>query len=187
MTSLAIGLGGKRLEVLRDLIPSIKTVGYLINPTSSAAPPVAQEMEVAARTLGISTFALPVQKDDDFQVAFERLSRQSSVGLLVGGDQFHLSRRKTIVSLAARYRVPTVYPSRPYVMEGGLLGYGINTALGHAQLGNYAGRVLNGEKPSDLPVLQLDKFELLINLKAAKALGLEVPIAMLYRADDAIE
>ena len=186
ITNLSVGLAGKRLEVLRDLVPKISTVGYLVDPASPATPPLIRETEAAARSLGIKVVPMYVQSEAEFDSAFDSLVRQQGGGFVVGG-QFYLSRRQQIIALAKQHALPAVYSSRAYVVDGGLLCYGTDNLVAYVELGRYAGRVLKGEKPADLPVLQTAKFELVINLKTAKALGLEVPLTMLYRADEVIE
>jgi putative tryptophan/tyrosine transport system substrate-binding protein len=184
---LTVGLAGKRLELLRDLLPEIRTVALLTNRSSPASNPLISEMQTAAAALGVQVLAIDAQTESDLNPAFESFATQRVGGLVVGGDQFHLSVRGQIVALAAHHKIPTAYATRDYVNVGGLLSYGASITDAYRQVGIYAGRVLKGEKPADLPVEQPNKFELVVNLKTAKALGLTVPPSLLGRADEVIE
>jgi putative ABC transport system substrate-binding protein len=187
VTNLTIELAQKRLEVMHDLVPQVGTIGVLVNPANSVDETLMKDTEAAARLLGLRVYAVRAQVDSDLQPGFESLVRQQAGGLVVGGDPFHQSRRYQIVALAARYRIPTVYYSREYVKVGGLLSYGVDSAVGYSLAAAYAGRILKGEKPEDLPVQQPSKFEIVINLQTAKAQGIEVPATLLARADEVIE
>jgi putative ABC transport system substrate-binding protein len=187
VTNLTIELAQKRLEVLHDLVPKVSTIGVLVNPANSVDESLIKETEAAAHTLGLRVYVLRAQVDSDFQPAFEDLIQQPTAGLVVAGDPFHLTRRYQIVALAARYRIPTIYYSREYVKVGGLMSYGPNVATAYGLAGAYAGRILKGEKPGDLPVQQPARFEIVINLQTAKALGIEVPPQLIARADEVIE
>ena len=144
-------------------------------------------MEAAAAVLGIQVHFADAQTDSDLNPAFERLVRLKVGALALSSDQFHFSRRDQIISLAARHKIPAIYSTRQFVMAGGLMSYGPNLADGYRQIGIMTGRVLNGTSPADLPVQRPTKFELVINVKTAKALDLDVPPTLLARADEVIE
>jgi putative ABC transport system substrate-binding protein len=180
-------LGPKRLEVLHELLPKASNVAVLINPASPLAESQIRNAQEAARALGFQLSVLSARTDSDLQVVFEALEQQRADGLVVEGDAFFNSRRDQLVALAARSQIPAVYEFREFVVAGGLCSYGTNNPDVFRQLGFYAGRVLKGEKPAELPVMQPTKFELVINLQTAKALGLDVPATLLARADEVIE
>jgi putative tryptophan/tyrosine transport system substrate-binding protein len=184
---LTVGLAGKRLELLRDLLPEIRTVALLTNRSSPASNPLISEMQTAATALGVQVLAIDAQTESDLNAAFENFASLRADALVIGGDQFHLSRRDQIVALAARHKIPTAYAIRDYVNVGGLMSYGASITDAYRQVGIYAGRILKGEKPADLPVKQPTKFELVLNLKTAKALGVTVPSSILTRADEIVE
>jgi putative ABC transport system substrate-binding protein len=187
-TSLTVELAPKRMAMLRELLPSATRIGFLTNPESGPAlPAVIEEERAAAARLGIEVQAVPVGSDADFDPAFERLARAGVSALDVSSDPFHLSRRERIVALAVRHRIPTFYASGEYARAGGLMSYGPSGAALYAVAGDYAGRILKGEKPADLPVQQPTKLELVINLKTAKTLGLTVPLTLLAIADEVFE
>jgi len=187
-TDLAIELVPKGVELLHDLVPSVTKIGTLINPQNpTATAPKLKLMEAAASKFGIRVYPVPVAVDSDFDPAFETL-RQSGVGaLLVGNDPFYVSRRERIAALSAQNRMPTLYSDIEYVKVGGLMSYGGSITNTFVIVGDYAGRILKGEKPADLPVQQPTKFKLVINLKAAKGLGITVPPPLLLTADEVIE
>jgi putative tryptophan/tyrosine transport system substrate-binding protein len=187
-TDLAVELAPKVLELLHDLVPSVTTVGALINPTNpTAANARLKLVEKAASTFGIRVYPAPAARDSDFDPVFETLTQLGAGALLVSSDPFHVSRRERIVALADRNRIPTLYSQSEYVRAGGLISYGPRSADAFVIVGEYVGRILKGESPTDLPVVQAANFELAINLKAAKALGLTIPEAILLRADEVIE
>jgi putative tryptophan/tyrosine transport system substrate-binding protein len=165
-------LGPKRLELLRELVPQATTIAFLVK---------------AARSVGQRIIVVSASNEKEIDAAFESVAGERAGALLVNVDAFFLSRRDQLVELAARYRVPASYNNGEYVKVGGLMSYGDNRTDSYRQVGVYAARVLKGEKPADLPVMQPTKFELFINLKTAKALGLEVPPLLLARADEVIE
>jgi putative ABC transport system substrate-binding protein len=188
VTSLVVELAPKRLEMLHNLLPGVTRIGFLTNPVSGAAlQAVIEEERAAAARLGLEVQAVPAGSDADFDPAFERLVQAGIGALDVSSDPFHLSRRERIVALAARHRIPTIYASSEYARVGGLMSYGTSTAALFALAGDYVGRILKGEKPADLPVQQPSKFELVVNLSTAKALGLAVPPSLLALADEVIE
>jgi putative tryptophan/tyrosine transport system substrate-binding protein len=184
---LASALDAKKLGLLRDLAPKVSAVGELVNPNYPSAKSQSDEFLEAAGRLGVRPVVLSVSTEGEVDAAFASLARQGIGALLVATDPFLVSRREQLAALAARYHLPAIYPQREIVAAGGLISYGPHFADGYRQAGVYVGRVLKGEKPADLPVLQPTRFELVINLKTAKALGLEVPDRLLAIADEVIE
>jgi putative ABC transport system substrate-binding protein len=184
---LASALDAKKLGLLRELAPKASTIGVLINPDYPSANSQREEAQQAAARLGLRLLMLSARADGEIDLAFASAAKQGADALLVATDPFLLSRRERLVALAARYAVPAIYAQREVVTAGGLISYGPHFWDGYRQAGAYVGRVLKGEKPADLPVLQPTKFELVINLKTAKALGLEVPDRLLALADEVIE
>jgi putative tryptophan/tyrosine transport system substrate-binding protein len=179
-------LVAKRLELLRELIPQARVIGVLFNPNSPTADQMS-ETQGAARTLGLELHVVRASSELDFEPAFAALVQQRVAALVVETSPFFNSRREPLIALAARHALPTIYGLREYTVDGGLVSYGTSRAKGYCQAAIYVGRVLKGEKPADLPVVQPTKYELVINLKTAKALGLEVPPSLLARADEVIE
>jgi putative tryptophan/tyrosine transport system substrate-binding protein len=177
-------LSAKRLEILRELIPTAGVLGVLVNPNTAATEIETREIEAAARAIGQLLRILKVTNDGEIHEVFTNLGSQGIGGLVISGDAFFDSRRDVLVALAARHRVPTIYS---FATTGGLISYGASIPGAYRQAGVYVGRILKGEKPADLPVLQPTKFELVINLKTARALGLEIPPMLLARADEVIE
>ena len=177
----------KRIAVLRDLLPGAKVLGVLMNSTTPASEAESVAAERTAHTLGWQVKVLRVGKELDFDTAFQPLVGERVDALLVTTDPIFESQRHRIVALAAQHAVPTIYALREYAVAGGLMSYGASINDVYRQAGSYVGRVLKGEKPSDLPVIQTSKFELLINLKTAKTLGIAVPAAVLALADEVIE
>jgi putative tryptophan/tyrosine transport system substrate-binding protein len=180
---MTLELTAKRLELLREMIPTAAIVALLVNPTTSYSEPEIREAQEASRTLGLRLQVLEASSERDIDVAFASLLELRVSALLVSADPFFSSRRNQLVALAARYASPAIYVYRDFAEGGGLMSYGANVADAYRQAGTYVGRVLKGEKPADLPVLQPTKFELVINLKTAKALGLTVPLALQAIAD----
>jgi putative ABC transport system substrate-binding protein len=188
VTGIAFGnLVAKRLELVRELIPNVRTIGYFVNPTGQTGELNRREVEMSARSLGQQILVLSTSNERDFEPAFAALVQQRVGALIVGsGALFTTDRRDQIVALAARHAIPAIYNTREEVAAGGLMSYGSNVTDAYRQAGNYTGRILKGAKPADLPVMQPTKFELVINLKTAKALGLTIPQSLLLRADEVI-
>ena len=180
-------LEAKRLELLRELVPNAAVFAFLINPNNRNHEARAQTLAAVARAGGQQLIVLRVASNDGFDPAFSTLARAGAQGLVVAPDPFLDSERDTLVRLAMNHAVPAIFQWREFVQAGGLISYGMSLADAHRQVGIYSGRILQGTKPADLPVVQPTKFELLVNLKAARALGFTVPTSILLRADDVIE
>jgi putative ABC transport system substrate-binding protein len=187
MAMFTSGLGAKNVGLLRELMPAAAAIAYLVNSSNPSAEIYAQEAVAAARALGVAVPVLNASTDHELDEAFASLARLGAGGLVVPGEPFFDSQRDRIVALAGRYAVAAIYNFREYVMAGGLMSYGTSLPDSYRRAGIYVGRVLKGEKPSDLPVMQPTKFELVLNLRTAKALGLEVPAKLLALADEVIE
>jgi putative tryptophan/tyrosine transport system substrate-binding protein len=177
----------KQFEMLHKLTPKADLFGFLVNPAFEAAASQTGDAQDAARALGLRLLVLNVKTPSEIDVAFAGLVKQQAGGLVTISEPFLNSRRDQIVALAARHSLPVLYPARDYVVAGGLMSYGTSIIDAYRQVGVYTGRILKGEKPSDLPVLRPTKLELVINLKTAKTIGLEVPPAVLALADEVIE
>jgi putative ABC transport system substrate-binding protein len=177
-----------RLEFLHELVPNAPNIAMLVNPRNTAeAENQMTDVPAAARAMGLQVIVLRASDESAIDAAFTMIAEQGIGALLVASDAFFFSRRNQIAALAARYAVPAMYQLREYVKAGGLMSYGANLADAYRQIGMYTGKVLKGAKPSDLPVQQSTKVELVINLKTAKALGLNIPLPLLGRADEVIE
>jgi putative tryptophan/tyrosine transport system substrate-binding protein len=183
---LGMALDAKRLQLLHELVPRALTIGVLANPKSTALSAF-PEMKAAADANGQRLVILEAETDADIEATFASLQSRGVDALLVTTNPFYEGRRDQIVALAKRYSVPALYPWREYSAAGGLISYGTTFTESYRQAGVYVGRILKGEKPADLPVVQATKFELLINVKTAKALGLTVPPSFLIAADEVIE
>jgi putative ABC transport system substrate-binding protein len=186
-TFIASELGPKRVQLLHELLPKAAVVGVLLDPNVPNADPDAVAAQAAAHEVGLQTHVLRASSEQEIDTAFSTLVELKADALLLIPDPFFQSQRDRFARLAARYSLPTIYYSREYVAAGGLVSYGANFTGTFRQAGNYVGRILQGAKPADLPVVQPTKFELAINLKTAKTLGLNVPPTLLARADEVIE
>jgi putative ABC transport system substrate-binding protein len=177
----------KRLELLHEAVPNAAAIGFLVNPNDVYAESQTSEMQAAAAAIGQRLLVVKASIDSDLETMFATLVQQRTDALCVEADQFFLSRRDRLVALAARHGLPAIYNAREYVAAGGLMSYGTSLADAHRLMGVYAGRMLKGEMPADLPVQQSVRVEMVINMKTAKALGLTFPITLLGRADEVIE
>jgi ABC-type uncharacterized transport system substrate-binding protein len=186
-TFLTAALGAKRLGLLRDLVPGADVVALLVNPHTSVGQVQTKDVQGAARALGQSLVVLDGGSDKSIEASFAALTQQHVAALMVGADPFFDTRRDRLIALAARHQVPAIYQFREYALAGGLMSYGASITDMYRQVGLYVGRVLKGEKPADLPVVQVTKFELVINLKTAKALGVKISDNLLSLADEVIE
>ena len=188
VTQLTVGLAPKEMEVLHELLPSARVMALLVNPADPAlAETATKEMQAAALTLGLELHVLNASAERDFDAVFAKLVEFRAGGLVIGGDALFTSRSEQLAALAARHAVPAAYKGREFAAAGGLLSYGTDITDSYHLAGNYTGRILKGDKPADLPVQQATKIELIINLKTAKALGLNVPNTLIGRADEVIE
>ena len=178
---------GKNVALLHDLIPSAATMAFLVDPRDPEAQPELLDAQDAARRLNLKLMALNASTEREIDTAFATAAQQQIGAVVVGSDPYLFSGREQIVGLAARHAIATIYPYREFVAAGGLVSYGNSVPEAYRHAGLYVGRILRGAKPSDLPVERLTKFELSINLKTAKALGLTVPPSLLALADDVIE
>jgi len=177
----------KRLGLLRELVPGAALIAVLVNPNSPNIETQLKDLQEAARAVGQQIHILHGSSERELDTAFATLTQLRAGALLIGSDPFFNSRRDELVALAARYAIPAIYEWREFAAAGGLMSYGTNLAEGYRQVGIYTGRILKGDKPADLPVMQSIKFEFVINLKTANALGLQVPPTLLARADEVIE
>jgi len=177
----------KQLEFLRELVPKAAVIGLLVNPAQAAAESQKRNAQVAARALGAQILIVGAGSERDFDMAFATLAQQGAGALLIAGSALFTGQRDQLVALAARFALPTIYPLREFVAAGGLMSYGTSITDAYRLAGTYASRILKGEKPADLPVVLPTKYELVINLKPAKALGLTVPDRLLALADEVIE
>jgi putative ABC transport system substrate-binding protein len=187
VTSLSTELTLKRLELLIELLPTTTIIGQLENPRNPFRGVVERSMREAMEAGGQKLVTVSASSHDELEMAFTTLVQHSAGALIVSADPFFVANSAFLVSLSARHRIPTIYSLRDYVMAGGLISYGSNFSEAYRQAGNYVGRILKGEKPGDLPVLQPTKFEMVINLKTAKMMGLTLPPTLLARADEVIE
>jgi putative ABC transport system substrate-binding protein len=180
-------LAGKRLELLHHLVPTAASIAVLVNPINPATEAFVQEVQVAARKLGVQSHVLTASNDRDIDIAFESLLRVGANALIVGGDALFTGRRVQLAILAARHSIPAIYTSRQFPEAGGLMSYGADLLDEHRLAGVYAGRILKGAKPVDLPVQLPTRFHMVINLRTARALGLSVPLTLQVAADEVIE
>ena len=180
-------LGQKRLELIREFAPKATDVALLVNPLSPDAPPEIRDIQAAAQANGFKITLLNASTLDELKTAIGALSDHHSNALMVGADPFFMARREQLVALVAQQKIPAVYPFREFADAGGLMSYGTNIANAYRQCGIYVGRILKGANPADLPVLNPTGFELVLNLKAARTLGIDIPPALHARSDDVIE
>jgi putative tryptophan/tyrosine transport system substrate-binding protein len=187
MTLISHVLGQKRLELVREIASQPSTAALLVNPVSPDTAVERQSVEEGARSLGVQLATFNATTADEIDAAFGAIAERRPGMLLIGTDPFFLNRRLQIVAHAARLPLPTIYPFRDYVAEGGLISYGTNIANSYRQAGIYAGRILKGISPAELPVMQPTTFELVINLRVAEASGIEIPATIHARSDEVIE
>jgi putative ABC transport system substrate-binding protein len=186
-TGMGVELVQKQLQVLKELLPAASKIAVLINPTSPTAQVLSKDVQTAEHTLNIQTPILLAGTENEIDQAFASLSQLGASALLIAADVLFTTRTAQLAALARRYAVPAIYSFRQFAEVGGLMSYGGNLLEGYRTAGIYIGRILKGEKPADLPVQQATKIELVLNLKTAKALGLDVPTGLLVRADEVIE
>jgi putative ABC transport system substrate-binding protein len=184
---MTVEIETKRLELLHELAPTSTSIAVLLNPSNAQAQSQEREIQRAARVIGRQVLVLNASTEHEIERAFAALVRERAGALLVGGDTFFTSQATLFVVLTAHHSIPTIYPFRSHVDAGGLMSYGTGLLDAYRQTGVYAGRVLKGEKPADLPIVQPTKFELVINLKTARAVGITIPSTLLARADEVIE
>jgi putative ABC transport system substrate-binding protein len=184
---LSAELSEKRLQLLHELVPAASVISVMVNPHNANVERNLRNVETAATRMGLRMYPLKVSTESEYEAAFSQIAEPLTGALLVLNDPLFFDQRSRIAALAARHTVPAMYPSRDYPETGGLMSYGANQTDVYRQAGVYVGRILKGEKPADLPVLQPTKFELVINLRTAKELNLPVPPTLLARADEVIE
>jgi len=188
VTSLNTQVGPKRLELLQELVPTASIIALLVNPTNpKLSEPLSRDLQAAARSLGLQLHVVHASTDRDIDIIFATLVQLRTDGLVIANDAFFVNQIDQLAALSVRHAVPTIFATREFAAAGGLASYGTSLTDLFRQVGVYTGRILKGEKPTDLPVQQATKIELIINLKTAKALGLTVPLTLLGRADEVIE
>ena len=181
-------MAAKRLQLLHELVPAARTIGFLVNPTNTIfAETEKRELQVAARTLGLNLLVLNARDASEFREAFERLALQRAEGLVVAGDPLFINEAARLIALAAQHAVPAIFPDTRAAAVGGLMSYGTDFPDVYRQVGVYVGRILKGDNPADLPVQQVVKVDLALNIRTAKALGLTIPETLLATADEVIE
>jgi len=186
-TVFSYQMESKRLSLLHEAAPAAKTIAVLLNPSNPAAELQLRDVREAAPRIGVEVITLNANTEGEFEGIFETMAQRRAGGLVVAADPFFNSRRTHLIALAEQYRLPAVYEWRQFAVDGGLMSYGTVLTDAYSQAGTYTGRILKGEKPGDLPVVQPTSFQFVINLKTAKALGLEIPPTLSARADEVIE
>jgi putative ABC transport system substrate-binding protein len=187
IANLQVELAPKRLQLLRQLMPNVALLGVLADPRAPSTQSQIAELQAAARTLGLQLVVVNAGTDNDLEMAFATLSQQRVGAVLVGSSNFYSRRTEQLAALAASHALPAMFPLREFTLAGGLMSYGSSIRYFYHQVGVYTGRILKGDKPADLPVQQVTKIDLVINLKTAKALGLTVPETLLATADEVIQ
>jgi len=188
VTNLGVEVGPKRLELLHELLPTATAIAVLVNPANPAlAEPFLRSLQPVARALGVQLHVLNASTDRDFDTVFATLAQLRAAALLIMPDVLFTTRAEQLAALSLRYAVPTIYEYRPFTAAGGLVSYGSDEVEYYRLVGIYAGKILKGEKPANLPVVQSTKVELIINLKTANTLGVKVPQPLVGRADEVIE
>ena len=187
VSTLNAELGRKRLEVLHELLPAATVIALLVNPSNLVTEPQVREMQTAARTFGMQVHVLNATTERDLEAAFARVAELHASALMIANGAPFIGRSSELGALAARYGVPTIFQSPEFTAAGGLVSYGGSIVESYRLAGVYTGRILKGEKPADLPIQQANKIEMIVNLKTAKVLGIDVPLPMLGRADEVIE
>jgi putative ABC transport system substrate-binding protein len=187
VTGMGAELGQKQLELLHELVPTTTVVAALINPISPTAEALSSTLQAAARVLGLQLHILNASTEPEIDAAFASLGELRAGALVIAADVFFTTRSKQLAALTLGHALPSIYLFREFAAAGGLMSYGTSNVDAYHQIGVYTGRILNGEKPADLPVVQSTKVELVLNLKTAKTLGLTVPLTLLGRADEVIE
>ena len=187
-TALAVELAPKRLELVHELVPTAPVIAALINPTNrNTAEPQLRDLQAAAHTLGLQLRIVHASTERDFDTVFANLAQLRPGALVIHSDGFLISKNERLATLAVRHALPAIFQEHAFAVAGGLMSYGVSLPETYRQAGIYTGRILKGEKPADLPVVQPTKFELIINLKTARVLGLDIPPTLLARADEVIE
>jgi len=184
---LTVAMEAKRLQLLHELVPNVAVVAIIVNPNNPQAAEQLQDLQAAARTLGVEVEVFKAGSPSDIDTAFASLVGRRAGALLVAADAFFNTRREQFVVLTARHALPAIFHFREFAAAGGLMSYGPSLTDAYRQEGIYAGRILKGEKPAEMPVQQAVKIELVINLQTARALGLTIPLPLLGRADEVIE
>jgi putative ABC transport system substrate-binding protein len=185
--SIMAELAPKQLQLLHELLPNAAVFGVLADPAFPSTPPIIADLQAAARTLSLQLIVVNARTDRDLEMAFATFSQQHVGAVFVGISGFYTRRTEQLAALAARHSLPALFAYREFALAGGLMSYGSSFSYSYRQAGIYTGRILNGEKPADLPVEQTTKLELVINLKTAKALGLTIPETLLATADEVIQ
>jgi putative tryptophan/tyrosine transport system substrate-binding protein len=180
-------VAAKQVSLLRDIVPGLATLGLLLNPTNPSSVLIAKDVQVAVQPLGLKLVTADAASEGDIDKAFAQFIEQKIDGLIIGSAIFFLRNRERLIALAASHAIPSIFNDREFSTDGGLMSYGPDSRDAYRQAGRYVARILKGDKPADLPVIQATKFELLIKLKTGKALGLTIPETLLATADEVIQ